>query len=222
MSSSNCCFLTYIQISQEAGQVIWYSHLLKNFPQFVVIHTVKGFDVVNKAEVDFFWNSLPFSMIQQMSAIWSLVPLPFLKPVWASEISWFTYRWSLAWRILSITLLGCEISATVWYFEHSLALPFFGIGMKTDLFQSCGHCWVFQIYWHIECSIFTASSFRIWNSSTGIPSPPLVLFVVMLPKAHLTSHSRMSGSRWVITLSWLYRHEDFFCMVLLCILATSS
>ena len=70
--------------------------------------------------------------------------------------------------------------------------------MKTDLFQSCGHCWVLQICWHIECSTFTASSFRIWNSSTGISSPQLVLFVVMLPKAHLTSVSRMSGSRWVI------------------------
>ena len=76
--------------------------------------------------------------------------------------------------------------------------------MKTDLSQSCGHCWVFQICWHIECSTFTASSFRIWNSSTGIPSPPLALFVVMLPKAHLTSHSRMSGSRWVITPLWLF------------------
>ena len=75
--------------------------------------------------------------------------------------------------------------------------------MKTDLFQSCGHCWVFQICWHIECSTFTASSFRIWYSSTGIPSPPLALFIVMLPKAHLTSHSRMSGSRWVSTPLWL-------------------
>ena len=75
--------------------------------------------------------------------------------------------------------------------------------MKTDLFQSLGHCWVFQMCWHIECSTFTASSFRIWNSSTGIPSPPLALFVVMLPKAHLTSHSRMSVSRWVITPSGL-------------------
>ena len=52
--SSNCCFLTCIQISQEAGQVVWYSHLLKNFPQFVVIHTVKGFGVDNKEEVDVF------------------------------------------------------------------------------------------------------------------------------------------------------------------------
>ena len=54
MSSSNCCFLTCIQISEEAGQVVWYSHLLKNFPQFIVIHTVKGFGIVNKAEVDAF------------------------------------------------------------------------------------------------------------------------------------------------------------------------
>src|SRR5574337_2214841 len=52
MSSSNCCFMTCIQISQEAGKVIWYAHLLKNFPQFVVIHTVKDFSIVNEAEVD--------------------------------------------------------------------------------------------------------------------------------------------------------------------------
>ena len=75
--------------------------------------------------------------------------------------------------------------------------------MKTDLFQSCGHCWVFQICWHIECSTFTASSFRIGNSSTGFSSPPLDFFVVMLSKAHLTSHSRMSGTRSVITPPWL-------------------
>ena len=55
----------------------------------------------------------------------------------------------------------------------------------------------------IECSTFTASSFRIWNSSTGIPSPPLALFLVILPEAHITSHSRMSGSGWMITPSWL-------------------
>ena len=85
--------------------------------------------------------------------------------------------------------------------------------MKTDLFQSCGHCWVFQMCWHIvECSIFTASSFRIWSSSTGIP---LALFVVMLSKAHLTLHSRMSGSRWVITPSWLvFSSVQFSCSVM--------
>ena len=58
-----------MQISQEASQVVWYSHLLKNFPQFVVIHTVKGFGVVNKAEVDVFWNSLAFSMINDFTSI---------------------------------------------------------------------------------------------------------------------------------------------------------
>ena len=52
MSVSNCCFLTYIQISEEADQMVWYSHPLKDFPQFVVIHTVKGFGILNKAEVD--------------------------------------------------------------------------------------------------------------------------------------------------------------------------
>ena len=54
MSSSNCFFLTCIQISQQAGQVVWYPHHFKDFPQFVVIHTVKGFGLVNKAEVDVF------------------------------------------------------------------------------------------------------------------------------------------------------------------------
>ena len=54
MSSSNCCFLTCIQVSQEAGQVLWYSHLFQSFPQFIVIHTVKGFGIVNKAEIDAF------------------------------------------------------------------------------------------------------------------------------------------------------------------------
>ena len=154
----------------------------------------------------FFWNSLDFSMIQRMLAIWSLVPLPFLNPAWTSESSQFTYGWSLVWRILSITLLVCEMSTIVRQFEHSLALFFFGSGMKTDLFQSRGHCWVFQSCWYIECSTLRASSFRIWNSSAGIPSPPPVLFVVMLPKAHLTSHSKISGSRWVITSLWLSGH----------------
>ena len=162
MSSSNCCFLTCIQVSQEASQVVWYSHFFQNVPQFIVIHTVKA--LAKSIKQMFLWNSLAFSMIQLMLAIWSLVPLTFLKPAWTPGSSQFIYCWSQAWRNLSITLLACEMSAIVWSFEHSLALPFFGIVMKTDLFQSCGHCWVFQICWHIEYSTFTASSFRIWNS----------------------------------------------------------
>ena len=121
------------------------------------------------------------------------------RPKDRTQVSHIAGRFFTNW----VTREVCEMSALVRQFEHSLALPFVGIGMKTDLFQFYGHCWVFQICWHIECGTFTASSFRIWNSSTGIPSLPLALFVVMLPKAHLTSHSRVSGSRRVIKPSWL-------------------
>ena len=138
-----------------------------------------------------------------MLAVWSLVPSAFSK----SSLN--------IWKFSVHVLLkpGLEnfdhYFAGVWDKGNCAVMwTFFGIAFLWDwnenwLFQSCGHCWVFQICRHIECSTFTASSFRIWNSSTGIPSP-LALFVVMLCKAHFTSHSRMSGSRWVITPSWLF------------------
>ena len=169
----------------------------------------------------FFWNSLAFSMIQRILAIWSLVPLPFLNLACTSGSSWF--------MMLKADLENFQhCFASTWDECNCVVVwTFFGIAFLWDwnenwLFQSCGHCWVFQICWHIEYSTFTASSLRIWKSSTGIPSPPLALFVVMLSKAHLTSHSRMSGSRWVITPSWYLDHENLFCTVLLCILLTSS
>ena len=85
---------------------------LKDFPQFVVIHTVKSFSIVNEAKVDvFFWNSLAFSMIQRMLAIWLLVPLPFLNPAWTYGSSQFMSCWNLPWMILNMILLkrqnGC-------------------------------------------------------------------------------------------------------------------
>ena len=149
----------------------------------------------------FFWNSLSFSMIQWMLAIWSLVPLPFLNPAWTTGASWFTKCWRLTCNILSMTLLAWEMSAVVRWLAHALVLPFLGIGMRIDLFQSCGHCWVFQICWHIECNPLMASSYRVLNSSTGIPSHPLALLTAVLPKAHLTSLSRMYGSGWLTTQS---------------------
>ena len=124
MSGSYCCFLTCIQVSQEAGNVIWYPHLFKNFAQFVVVYTVKGFSVVIE-EVNVFLNSLAFTMIQWMLAIGSLIPLHFLNPAWTSGISQFTYCWSLAWRMLSITLLAygweqlCSSLNILW---HCLSL----------------------------------------------------------------------------------------------------
>ena len=92
--------------------------------------------------------------------------------------------------------------AVTWIF---LALPFFGIGMKIGRFQSHGQCWDIQICWHIECSILTASSFKISNSSAGILATPLAFYIVMLPKTYLTLHSMISASRWVMTPSWFSR-----------------
>ena len=119
------------------------------------------------------------------------------------------------WKFMVHVLLKPGLENFEYYFTSmwdecncAVVWAFFGIAFLWDWnenwrFKSCGHCWVFQICWHSECSTFTASSFRIWSRSTGISSPPLALFVVMLSKAHLTSHSRMSGSRSVITSSWL-------------------
>ena len=137
----------------------------------------------------FFWNSLASSVIQRMLAIWSLVPLPFLNPACTPGSSLFNYCRSLAWRILSMT------------FQHVKRVQLFG---SLNILWHCLSYWPFPVLWTLLSfpnllthwvQHFTASSFRIWNSSTGIPSPPLALFVVMLSKAHLTSHSRVSGSR---------------------------
>ena len=210
MSSSNCCFLTCIQVFQEAGKVVWYSHLFKNFPQFVMIHTVKGFSIVNEAEVNVFLEFSCFfhdpmdvgNLISGSSAslqpslyIWKFSIHILLKP----SLKDFEPNLGSIWNEHN-----CMV---VWRF---LTLPLFGVRMKTDLFQSCGHWWVFQICWHTECSILTTSSFRILSSSAGILSPTLALFVVMLPKAHLISHSRMSGSKWVITPSCIWVIKTFF------------
>ena len=168
-----------------------------------MIHTVKGFGVVNKPEVDaflelscFFHDPADVGNLISGSSAFSKTSLNIrkfpvhilLKPGLGNFEHYFTSVWD-----------ECNC-AVVWTF---FGIAFLWNWNETDLFQSCGHCWVFLICWHIECSTFTVSSFSIWSRSTGIPSPPLALFVVMLPKAHLTSHSRMSGSKWVITPSWL-------------------
>ena len=154
--SSNCCFLTYIQISQETGKVVWYSHLFKNFPQFFVIHTVKDFGIVNEAELDVFLELSCFfcdptvvgNLISGSSAfsksslnIWEFTVHILLK----SSLENFQHYFASMWD-------ECNC-AIVWTF---FGIAFLWDWMKTDLFQSCGHCWVFQICWHTECSTFTA------------------------------------------------------------------
>ena len=136
----------------------------------------------------FFWNCLPFSMIQRMLAIWSLVLLPFLKPAWTS-IRKFTVHVLLKPGLENFD----HYFANVWN-ECNCAVvwAFFGIAFLRDLNEN----WPFQVLWPLLIfpnllaywvHHFTASSFKIWYSSTGIPSPPLALFIVMLPKAHLIS-----------------------------------
>ena len=171
----------------------------------------------------FFWNSLAFSMIQQMLAVWSLVPLPFLKPA--------------MWKFTVHVLLKPSLENFEHYFTSiwdecncAVVWAFFGIAFLWDWNEN----WPFSVLWPLLSfpnllaywvKHFDSIIFRIWKSSTGIPSPPLALFLVMLSKAHLTSHSRMSGSRWVwvITSSWFSEWwRSFFCTILLCILATTS
>ena len=125
VSSSSRCFLTSIQVSQEADKVVWRSHLFKNCPQCVVIYKVKGFHVVSEAEDVF----LDISMIQ-MLAIWSLVPLPLQNPACTSRSSQFRYCGCLAWYILSITLLACKMNTIVqcslnilWHWNEKWPFP---------------------------------------------------------------------------------------------------
>ena len=134
MSDSNCCFLTCIQISQKAGQVVWYSYHLKNFPQFIVIYTVKGFGTINKAKVDILLELSCFfndptddgNLIFGSSAfsksslnIWRFTVHLLLKPGLENFEHYFASMWN-----------ECNCVA-VWTF---FGMPFFGIGMKSDLF----------------------------------------------------------------------------------------
>ena len=117
MSTSNYCFLTCTQISQEIGKVVWYSHLFKNFPRFIVIHTVKGFVVVNKAEMDVFMELSCF--FYEPADVGNLISGSCVFYKSSLNISKFLVCILLkrAWRILSITLLAhitlCEMSAIV-------------------------------------------------------------------------------------------------------------
>ena len=167
-----------------------------------MVHRVKDFGIVNKAKVDVFLKLSCFfddpgdvgSLISGSSAfsksslnVWKFTVHILLKPGLENFEHYFTsmwdeYNWVVAWT-------------------------FFGFAFHWDWNENCHFpvLWPllsFQICWRIECSTFTASPFKICSSSTGIPSPPLALVSVMLPKAHLTSHSRMSGPRLGNTPSW--------------------
>ena len=156
----------------------------------------------------FFWNSCFFhdpadvgNLISGSSAfsktslnLWKFTVHILLKPGLENFKHYFTSMWdecncAVVWAFFDI--------AFIWDWNENWPFP---VLWPLLSFPNLLACWVFQICWHIECSTFTASSFRIWNSSTGILSAPLALFVVMLSKAHLTSHSRMSNNYNKITI----------------------
>ena len=139
MSSSNCCFLSCTQVSQEAGQVVWYSHLLKNFPQFVVIHTVKGFGIVNKGEIDVFLEHFCFysdlmdvgNLISGSSAfsksslnIWKFMVHVLLKPGLHNFEDYFTSVWDECNCVVVWAFFGRRIDAfELWCWRRLLKVP---------------------------------------------------------------------------------------------------
>ena len=156
MSSSNCCFLTCIQISQEAGHMVWYSHLFTNFPQFVVIHAVKGFGIVNKAEVDVFLELSCFfhdptdvgNLISSSSAfsksrlnIWKFTVHVLLKPGLENFEHYFSSVWdecncAVVWAFFGIALLlGLEWKLTFWW-------PLLSLPNLLAVLQICFQNWV--------------------------------------------------------------------------------
>ena len=134
MPSSDCCSLTCIQVSQEAGQVFWYSHLLKNFPHLIVIHTVKGFGIVNKAEIDaflelscFFHDPADVGNLISDSSAFSKTSLNIrkftvhilLKPGLENFEHYFTSVWdecncAVVWAFFGIAFLWDWIQAWYW------------------------------------------------------------------------------------------------------------
>ena len=177
-------------------------HTLRIF-QFVKIHTIKGFHAVSEAEVDVFLEFPCFLHVPTNVGILIFGSSAFFKPS--------LYIWKF---LVHVLLKPCwrdfEHNLGSMQDEHNCVVvwSFFDIVLFWDWnenwpFQVLWPLLSFPVCWHTECSPFTASSFWILNSSAEIPSPLLALFGVMLPKAHLTSYSSMSGSRWVITPLWL-------------------
>ena len=135
MSGSNCCFLTCIQISQEAGKVVWYSHLLKNFPQFVVSHTVKGFSVINDAEVYIFLEFFCFfcnpmdvgnlisgssALYQSTLNIWKFSVHVLLKPSLENFEHYFASVWEECNCVVVWTFFGI---AFLWDWNENWPFP---------------------------------------------------------------------------------------------------
>ena len=205
MSSSNCCFLTCMQISQESvcrsGSLVFPS--LEEFSTACCDpHSQRLFGIVSIAEVDVFLELSCF--FNDPTDVDNLI----------SGSSAFS-KYSLnIWKFSCHVLLNSSLENFENYFASLrtecncvVVLTFFGIPFLWDWNET----WYFPVLWPLlsfpnllACWVQHSHSiiFRIWNSLNEIPSPPLALFIVMFPKTFLTSHSRISGTRWVITPLW--------------------
>ena len=171
MSNSNCCFLTCIQVSEETGKGVWYSHLFQNFTQFVVIHTVKGFSVLNEAKVDvFFFLEFPCFLYNPMNVD------KFISGSCAfSKFRLYIWKFSVhvllkpSLKILSIILLACERKAIVWTFlgflhsSVSKESAFFGITLLWDWNKN----WTFPIMWPL-LSFPNLLTYWVWHFNSII------------------------------------------------------
>ena len=153
MSGSNCCFLTWTEVSQEAGQVVWYSHLFQRFPHFIVIHTVKGFDIVSKAEIDVFLAlscffhdpadvgnliSGSFTFAKTSLNIWKFTVHVLLKPGVENFEHYFTSVWDecncvVVWAFFGIAFL-CDWNEN-WPFP--VLWPLILYALDSAIFQGC-------------------------------------------------------------------------------------
>ena len=176
MSSFNCCFLTCIQISQEADQVVWYSHLVQNFPQFVVIHTVKGFGVVSKAEVDVFlelsWFFLWSNRCWQFDFWFLMLP----------EAILVCFPGGLSRRESAFQCRTCRVY--LWIEK----IPCWRKWQRTVVFL--------QGESHGQKSL-------VGCSPQGCEELDTTECWAQALKVHLTLYSRMSGSRWMTTPGYL-------------------
>ena len=227
MSSSNCCFLTCLQISQEAGNVVWYSHLFKNFSQFVVIHTVKGFSVVSEAEVDIFLEFSCFfsspvdvgNLISGPSCLFE-IQLEYLKfsvhILLMPSLENFEYNFASIWNECNCVVVWSFFGiAPLWNWNENWPFP---VLCPLLSFPNLLAYWV----QHFNSIIFQDLKQLNWNSIISMS-----FLCSLFPKAQLTSCSKTSVFRWAITALWVSGSLrslslSFLGGIVLYILATSS
>ena len=175
---SNSLFLTYIQTFQKTGKVIWYSHFLKNFPQFVVVLYVKGSTIISEADRNVFWDSLAFSMIQWILSIWSLV----------LQTSLYIWKFSVH-VVLKLSLKDFEHYLASKWDECNCMIGWtflwnclsFGLEWKLTFPSTVATAEFSKFADILNAAVLQPHSLGFLNGSAGIPSPLLSLFVVLFP-----------------------------------------